>query len=616
MQGDQLPFSLNSNPVGRNQRQKLNQLLAEFSRQADELESSDEIYRAFDRAISELVDYDRMVIQVVHPESRALAEVFDSHSTGSGNSPFTRTQPRISGSQEVILPKEPILVRDCTDPSTLERFPHLGKSAGKIASLVSVPLRRRNSPVGSMLLTSSNKNSFSSREVRTLEMAAAHLTNPIMQLLKFRVLEEELQESATLAEIGRVASSTVDINLIWEDLAKAVQGLMPCDRLVLAVLNEHDEVIEQRCAWGVALPDWDDSPRKNFKGSPAESTLESKTGRIVPIDEIDSNSQERIGYRISEKTGLHSSMMAALVTGKRAMGTLIVKALPENAYTSHHLALFELVAAQIGGSVAASELYTRSVKHSEELAARGELESKNKRLVEASETRSRFIAAITHELRTPLTSIVAAADRLAHDREHPPGEKSALYLDMITRNSKRLHGLIESLLDLSDIESDELWLSGMEFTLYGAVKDAIAAIQPIADTKFQRLVTEFPGIETVINADRERMVQIMENLLSNGCKYSPDYKEIKLKVELNDNEVKISVIDQGDGIPEDDLELVFDEFSRLDNAVTKANTGRGLGLSISRKLARAMGGDVTVSSEVGKGSEFTLTMPVEIAEAA
>ncbi len=231
--------------------------------------------------------------------------------------------------------------------------------------------------------------------------------------------------------------------------------------------------------------------------------------------------------------------------------------------------------------------------------------------VESNKTRSRFIASITHEFRTPLTSIVAAADRLLAEQGDTANEKTALYLDMISRNSKRLHELVENLLDLSDIEEDELWLTETEFTLYGAVKDAVALIQPIADTKSQRIVTEFPGIETMIKADRERLVQIMEHLLSNACKYSPDGREVRLKVTLREGQVEVSVADEGDGIAEDELPLVFDEFTRLDNEITKASTGRGLGLSIARKLAKAMGGDISASSEVGEGSVFTLTMPVQ-----
>lgn len=608
-----------SNSLSQDEQDRLDAVLAEFSRWAGELYSPDEVCREFDRALSELIDYDRIVISFGNPESGTVTGTFVSEVSGSEQDPLAdQSWSGAIGTATAFFDK-PVVIPDCTDPSTIERFPFLKESSQRLRSLASVPLKRHGSTVGSILVFASKKDAFSKKDVEKLQVAAAHVTPSVTNSLQLKQFEKEVHERTVLADISRLVSSTIDFELVWDQFAETVKGLMPCDRLVMAIQGPDGVWTKDKYRWGVTLPNWDEAPDRMAIGEPAQSILEARKARkarIIPTEESDKHSLKRVGYRISEKTGLNSSMIAPLIAGNQVIGTLNIKALEADAYSADNLAMFELLAMQIGGSVGASELYSRTLKHAEETAAKAELALKNKYLVETNETRSRFIAAITHELRTPLTSIIAAADRLFAKSEDKADSGDARYLEMISRNTKRLHELIENLLVLSDIEQDELWLSGGEFTLYGAVKDAISSIKPIADIKYQRLATEFPGMETVIKADRGRLVQIMENLLSNACKYSPDYKEVKLKVAIKEGHVEISVIDQGDGISEEDIPLIFDEFSRLDNAVTKANTGRGLGLSISRKLARAMGGDIQATSEPGKGSIFTLKFPMEIVAAA
>lgn len=608
---EKMPFPSLPNSIGLSNDHKLNASFAEFSRRAGECKSSAEVYSEFDRALKGLIDYHTLVIRIGNPKSGVMTETIVRQSPEANENQLVDQKTSTFSSAKTSFADSPIVLQDCTDPTAIKSFPFLKDSTGKLQSLANVPLKHHGAVVGSMTVLAGKKEAFSKRNVQTLQVAAAHIAPIMMNSLHVTELEKEVRERTILAEISRTVSSSIDLQLVWEEFAQAVQSLLPCDRLVVTIMEEGIQKTRSKYIWGVSLPNWDELPDRKFSNQ-SQAVADSKKAAIISIEESDRHSMEQIGYRISEKIGLNSMMIAPLVAGNQVIGTLNIRSLLRDAYTEDHLALFEVLAMQIAGSVAASELYARSINHAEEIAAKSELEFKNKHLVETDATRSRFIASITHELRTPMTSIIAAAERLRADEQGHATDKHAQYLDMIGRNTKRLHELIESLLDIADIEDDELWLSNSEFTLYGAVKEALSAIRPIAESKFQRLTTEFPAIDIVINADRDRLIQVLKNLLSNACRYSPNYKEVRLSVRNTNGELEFCVIDHGFGISEDDVPLVFDEFSRLGNEITKANSGTGLGLPLSRKLARAMGGDITVSSEIDKGSTFTLTLPAEL----
>jgi PAS domain S-box-containing protein len=244
--------------------------------------------------------------------------------------------------------------------------------------------------------------------------------------------------------------------------------------------------------------------------------------------------------------------------------------------------------------------------------ARAEAEEARRRAEEANRAKSDFLAKMSHELRTPLNAIGGHAEliELGVHGSVTPEQSSAL--ERIRRNERHLLALINDILDFSKLEAGAVRLDIGDVR----VSDIVASLEPLIGPLFSgkgvRYDVETCGDEFIARGDAERILQVCLNLLSNSLKATAQGGEVKVWCESADGKILIHVRDTGIGIPAERLESVFSPFTQLGRALNSPETGVGLGLAISRELARAMGGDVTVSSEVNVGSTFTLSLPAAI----
>ena len=598
------------------QQYRLNKLLAEFSRTAGECETPLDVFEEMNSLLARLLDFDRISIRFVDPDTVTIRDEFVGGIPVQG---FARNSTHLlSGTvtADVMSSGKPLIISNCGDESALALYPNLKTSGEALPSLLSVPLIYRGRSVGSMQLRSRRKGAFSAGHAGLVQTAAAHITPTVVNAHQLARLQREVQERDALAEIGRAASATIDFGQVWEQFVSSVKSLVPCDRLVVALMAEDSESLTDRYVYGIPLPDFDDRPTRTLDGLLPQQTILERRAEISSTKANDEFSLRVMGYKISERTGLRSAMFAPLIAGDRAIGTLNVRSVQPDAYSAQDLELFERLAMQIGGSVGAAEYHSRTVRLAAEKTARAELELENEKLAETNKTKSRFISRMSHELRTPLTSIMAFTDIVRRDRSNSLSEKDRKHLDVIKRNGQRLKEMIDDLLELSNFETGDLQVGKSEFILQDSINRVTTTVRPMIEVRSQRLITNSPGEEIRLVSDRDRIEQILSNLVSNACKYSGEYSEIRLVVTVSDETVSIAVVDSGAGIDEHEMPALFSEFSRLDNEVTRTVPGTGLGLAISRKLARALGGDVEVSSKKGEGSVFVLTLPVEMPLAA
>lgn len=244
-----------------------------------------------------------------------------------------------------------------------------------------------------------------------------------------------------------------------------------------------------------------------------------------------------------------------------------------------------------------------------EREARAEAEEARRRAEEANRAKSDFLAKMSHELRTPLNAIGGHAEliELGVHGVVTPEQLSAL--ERIRRNERHLLALINDILDFSKLEAGAVRLDIDDVRVSGIVAALEPLIGPLFSAKGVRYSVAVCNDDLVARGDSERIVQICLNLLSNSLKATPSGGEVEVSCEKSGERISIRVRDTGIGIPAERLESVFSPFTQLGRALNSPDTGVGLGLAISRELARAMGGDVTVSSEVDAGSTFTLTLP-------
>jgi PAS domain S-box-containing protein len=226
--------------------------------------------------------------------------------------------------------------------------------------------------------------------------------------------------------------------------------------------------------------------------------------------------------------------------------------------------------------------------------------------LQESEEKSRFLAAMSHELRTPLNSILGFAQLLEDPRLGRLTARQRRYLDHIQSQGQHLLELINDVLDLSKVAAGRLEVKREEVNVAGVLAEVAARMQPLAATKGQELNLEATQKITV-TADRLRLTQALLNLVSNAVKFTPEGGQVTISANRFGSQIAISVTDNGPGIAPEDQALAFDEFSKLSQG--RRGEGTGLGLSLTRRLIEAMGGRITLKSQVGKGCMFTIAFP-------
>ena len=234
------------------------------------------------------------------------------------------------------------------------------------------------------------------------------------------------------------------------------------------------------------------------------------------------------------------------------------------------------------------------------------------RLKELDKMKSAFVSNVSHELRTPLTAIKASADNMLDRLIGDLNGKQVGYLTRIKSNSDRLARLINDLLDLSTIEAGKIDLRPANLPLVTLVKEAAESLRPVAAEKLINLtvMSADPGI--IAWADRDKVIQVLMNLIGNALKFTPTGGKVTIAVTKNSAAwMQISVTDTGPGIPAEEVNKVFGRFYQIGQAGTQKTQGTGLGLAISKALVEMHGGKIWVESEAGKGSTFSFTLPAE-----
>lgn len=252
----------------------------------------------------------------------------------------------------------------------------------------------------------------------------------------------------------------------------------------------------------------------------------------------------------------------------------------------------------------AAELERRVVERTAELAvARDRAEA-------ADRLKSAFLATMSHELRTPLNSIIGFTGIILQGLAGPLNIEQHKQLEMVQSSSRHLLALINEVLDISKIEAGQLEVIFESFDLRASIEKVAGIIKPLAEKKGLTLLAEIkPEVGTLVS-DKQRIEQILINLLNNAVKFT-ERGSIRLLAEIVPDAVSLSITDTGIGIKSDDLHKLFQPFRQIDSGLTRNHEGSGLGLAICRKLAELLGGEIRVESEWGRGSTFTILLPLK-----
>lgn len=242
-----------------------------------------------------------------------------------------------------------------------------------------------------------------------------------------------------------------------------------------------------------------------------------------------------------------------------------------------------------------------------------ELSNQNADLLKLNRLKDEFIACISHEFKTPLTSVIGMASLLSTESVGNLNERQKRYVSTIHQNGRHLTFMIDNVMDMAKAETGQLELYPETLSVSSICRQSILKTQKLHQEANSTSAVDIsldidPRVENII-ADGVRVQQMLINLLSNAIKFVESIPQVKLSVQMWEGWIAFSVSDRGIGIPEAKQHLIFQKFQQLENILTRKYDGVGLGLVLTRHLARLHGGDVTFISQVGKGSEFTILLP-------
>jgi signal transduction histidine kinase len=254
----------------------------------------------------------------------------------------------------------------------------------------------------------------------------------------------------------------------------------------------------------------------------------------------------------------------------------------------------------------AEEIARRSAIHLDNARLFSAAERARTEAERASQAKSEFLAVMSHELRTPLNAIAGYTELLEMGVRGPVTQQQIEDLRRIRQSQRHLLGLINELLNFARLDAGGVHFDFRDIAVTECVSATLALVEPQVRSHGLRCEWEPIDASIIVHTDAEKLRQILVNLLSNAIKYTPHGGLIRVSTDADSERVRLRVADTGAGIPADKLETIFEPFVQVNRTLSTANDGVGLGLAISRDLARAMGGDLTVESRIGFGSTFTV----------
>ena len=317
----------------------------------------------------------------------------------------------------------------------------------------------------------------------------------------------------------------------------------------------------------------------------------------VQIADVQNDPSARV-LDVVVRAGFRALLVVPLLGADRIVGALVVRRKKRGEFPQSTIELLQTFAAQSVLAIQNARLFS-------------EIGEKSRQLEVASQHKSQFLASMSHELRTPLNAIIGLTEMMVTNAARFGTENALEPLRRVNAAGTHLLSLINEVLDLSKIEAGKLELNPEPVNLTRLIDEVIGTAGQLAEKNQNRLVVEAQGNLGALNANSMRLKQILLNLLSNACKFTKE-GEVALRVcKVADGRdwVELAVADTGIGLTAEQQAKLFQEFTQADSLTARRYGGTGLGLALSRKLARMMGGDVTVTSEPGKGSVFTVRLP-------
>ena len=523
------------------------------------------------------------------------------HDAPAAFAELRRQKPRIplaeTPLQEVIDTKRTIHVIDLAADGIFGGSPLVTLAGAR--TFIGVPMLKENNLIGIIGVFRQEVQPFTDKQIELVQNFAAQAVIAIENTRLLNELRESLQQQTATADVLRVISrSAFDLQTVLNTLVESAARL--CEADMASINREVSDAYQQTASYG-------HSPelRAYMRTHPIPAGHGSVVGRTVmegkTIHIHDVMSEP--GYQMTGAAkigGIRTMLGVPLLREGTPIGVIVLQRKAVQPFTDKQINLVSTFADQAVIAIENVRLFD-------------EIQDKSRQLAEASQHKSQFLANMSHELRTPLNAILGYNELIVDGIYGTPSEKMQAVLKRVESNGRHLLGLINAVLDLSKIEAGQFTLDLADYSLQNVAQTVYNVVEPLALDKKLAFKADIQPELPSGRGDERRLTQVLLNLVGNAIKFT-DAGEVVIKASAGNGSFELSVRDTGPGISAADQARLFQEFQQAENRKTREKEGTGLGLTISKRIIEMHGGRVWIELQLGQGSTFFVTLPVQAQE--
>ena len=557
------------------------------------------VVRLCDGLNTYVAHFDGMTLSVaaVHSASPAALAIL--------NERFPSAPVRGSSTGNAVLDRMAVHIPDVMADASYP-FKDLARADGYRA-ILAVPMLREGVAFG--VIAVGRRTPFSEDQIELVKTFADQGVIAIENVRLFKEVEARTEalsktvgQLTALGEVGQAISSTLDIDKVLKTVVTRAVKLTGLDGGVIYEFDPLTERFQLR-----ASKNFDEQSVSGLRGASlrvGEGAVGTSVATREPVQVPDTHAPDYPARlrELLDREGFRAILAVPLLREDQIIGALLMLRKSPGTFAQETIELLQTFASQSALAIQNARLFR-------------EIAEKGQQLEVASQLKSQFLANMSHELRTPLNAIIGVTEMLHEDAVDLKREDELEPLERVLRAAKHLLALINDILDLSKIEAGKMDIHIESFAIAPLVTDVVQTIATMAAKNDNKVVVDCAADLGTMRADQTRIRQALLNLASNANKFTEKGTVTigaRRGIDAGREWVTMAVSDTGIGLTPAQMGKLFQEFVQADASTTRKYGGTGLGLAISRRFCQMMGGDITVTSELGKGSTFTLRLPAEV----